>query len=888
MSLLRFLPVALLLSAAFPASGRSETPKPPAQPEDAPPPRSDRHGDPLPPGVIARLGTLRFRGVRGCLAFSPDGKRLATATGPAGERVTIWDTATGRQVRQTTIDGGGTLRRLVFSPDGRRLLLTDNSRNCRIVNVETDEKLLELAGTEGAFSTNGKTIVTCLSGETSLVRSWDALTGKALLTQKFAINIHEFAVAGDGRMLAVTSKELGSEVKVLDLAKGTVVRSFRLAWSGQPRLNLTADGKTLASADFNAVRLWDMADGKMLDVWNCRNLSGSAVFSPDGKQLAWTSLDEKGGNHRLWVVACPGGKPRPVGAPVHNFETPCFSPDGKRLAIVTDASVLSLRNVADGKEASSFDAPNRPVTDLAFDVDGRHVFSRGGDEVFAWQTRTGKLLHREALLPVGHEYLAPLLPGGYLLTGERTKDPTQGRFWLRDMRTGEEVMRFDGRPDVGPPAAVAAPGGRYVAVRGRDSEMCVLDVRARRCLYRVPDVASGVKLSADGDVLVWYSLKAKSVEVHIHRQASGKTFVLRDMPKNERWSSIFDDRPCVSPDGRWLVLSMEGRLRRWDLITGKEVPPLPEALQTTWRLIWSPDSRFVAAQGSPSPPYVIDREAGRHVRVWDVRTGTRLAHLTVPNGHFGMHIHFTRDNRTMLITDQQGVIHLWEVATGKERMRLKGHLSYEIASLTVSADGHLLVSGGYDSQALVWDLTGRTPDGQWRIVRYPPEKLRAAWKALASENAKAAYAAMWQLIADPEGTTALLRERLRPVARPEAGQVARLIAALDSEKFAERERATRELETLEETVAAELRQTLTRKPSLEVRRRVEALLERLDHPPTGAQLQTLRAIETLEHIGTPGARQILKTLTEGAPEGQTTREAKTALARLERRSREQP
>ncbi|HEY7330542.1 MAG TPA: hypothetical protein VH592_23075, partial [Gemmataceae bacterium] len=252
------------------------------------------------------------------------------------------------------------------------------------------------------------------------------------------------------------------------------------------------------------------------------------------------------------------------------------------------------------------------------------------------------------------------------------------------------------------------------------------------------------------------------------------------------------------------------------------------------------------------------------------------------------HIHFTRDNRTMLITDQQGVIHLWEVATGKERMRLKGHLSYEIASLTVSADGHLLVSGGYDSQALVWDLTGRTPDGQWRIVRYPPEKLRAAWKALASENAKAAYAAMWQLIADPEGTTALLRERLRPVARPEAGQVARLIAALDSEKFAERERATRELETLEETVAAELRQTLTRKPSLEVRRRVEALLERLDHPPTGAQLQTLRAIETLEHIGTPGARQILKTLTEGAPEGQTTREAKTALARLERRSREQP
>jgi hypothetical protein len=147
---------------------------------------------------------------------------------------------------------------------------------------------------------------------------------------------------------------------------------------------------------------------------------------------------------------------------------------------------------------------------------------------------------------------------------------------------------------------------------------------------------------------------------------------------------------------------------------------------------------------------------------------------------------------------------------------------------------------------------------------------------------------MWQLVADPEGSVSLLRQQLRPIARPTAGQIARLIAELDSEKFTEREHAVHELEMLEEIAATELRQTLTRKPSLEVRRRVEALLERLNHSPTGAQLQALRAIETLEHIDTSEARQVLKMLAKGAPEARTTEEAKAARTRLERQSREQP
>jgi WD40 repeat protein len=665
-------------------------------------------------------------------------------------------------------------------------------------------------------------------------------------------------------------------------------RSIRVGPHARSSLALTADGKMLALANNTGISLRDMADGEEIRAWSGRVANG-AVFSPDSKRLAWIGFDERNRKAQLWTAERDSGKRRAIGEPVDNFGPPCFSPDGKLLAITTYHHVVLLRDAASGKEITSFDAHPSAVIDVAFSADGQQVVSHAHDGArFVWQTRSGKLLRRWPASPMKDEEVVLRLPKGRVVMTERQNNKEIYR--VRELLTGGEKFRIDGWLGAGP-RPTAAPGGRYLALRDLKGDLRVIDLQTgqSRSVAGPSQATHGLKLSADGDVAVWYDNLNKPLEVHVNRQSSAKKLVLRDMPKTDRWVWIFDRQPCVSPDGRWLVLSTEeGRLRRWDLTTGKEVSPLTEALRTTWELIWSPDGRFVAAQGAASPANVIDREAHRDLRVWDARAGARLAHLTVPNRQGGMHVHFSRDNRTMLTTDLQGIIHLWEIATGKERARLKGHLPYEIGALAVSADGRMLVSGGYDSQALVWDLTGRTPDGQWRTARHPPEKLRAAWKALASEDAKAAYAAMWQLVADPEGSVSLLRQQLRPIARPTAGQIARLIAELDSEKFTEREHAVHELEMLEEIAATELRQTLTRKPSLEVRRRVEALLERLNHSPTGAQLQALRAIETLEHIDTSEARQVLKMLAKGAPEARTTEEAKAARTRLERQSREQP
>jgi hypothetical protein len=114
--------------------------------------------------------------------------------------------------------------------------------------------------------------------------------------------------------------------------------------------------------------------------------------------------------------------------------------------------------------------------------------------------------------------------------------------------------------------------------------------------------------------------------------------------------------------------------------------------------------------------------------------------------------------------------------------------------------------------------------------------------------------------------------------------LARLTANLDSDQFAVRDQATRELEALGELAEAALRKLLAAKPSLEARRRAEELLEKLRSPlPSGERLRSLRAVEALEHAGTEPAQRLLIRLAGGAPGARLTREAQAALQRLARR-----
>ncbi len=135
-------------------------------------------------------------------------------------------------------------------------------------------------------------------------------------------------------------------------------------------------------------------------------------------------------------------------------------------------------------------------------------------------------------------------------------------------------------------------------------------------------------------------------------------------------------------------------------------------------------------------------------------------------------------------------------------------------------------------------------------------------------------------MAAPEAGLRLLRERLRATRIPDAKQVARLIADLDSDDYDTRQLAMRALAEIGDLVAPALREALAAPRSLEAKRRIEMLIGNPQAPaPIAGEVRCIRAVQILENIATAEAVSLLQALAKGTDAARLTREAREALER---------
>jgi hypothetical protein len=159
--------------------------------------------------------------------------------------------------------------------------------------------------------------------------------------------------------------------------------------------------------------------------------------------------------------------------------------------------------------------------------------------------------------------------------------------------------------------------------------------------------------------------------------------------------------------------------------------------------------------------------------------------------------------------------------------------------------------------------------------------LKQVWEDLGSKDAAKAYRAIYTFATDPKQGVPFLKERLKPAVGPGPEVIDRLIADLDSKRAAEQDKAMKGLEKWLPQAVPALERALQGKPSPQLRKHIQGLLERAKKLTLSPEdLRAWRALEAVEQIGSPEARQLLEALAKGAPGAWLTEEAKAALKRL--------
>src|SRR5262249_7553273 len=146
---------------------------------------------------------------------------------------------------------------------------------------------------------------------------------------------------------------------------------------------------------------------------------------------------------------------------------------------------------------------------------------------------------------------------------------------------------------------------------------------------------------------------------------------------------------------------------------------------------------------------------------------------------------FSPDGKTLATGGSDQIVRLWEVATGKERLAAFRGSKGAINSVAFSPDGRLLASGNHgDTTVLLWDVTGMSGEAPAKAIPLQPKEREPLWTSLGSSDAARAYRAVWTLAAAGKPAVALLGERLKPQPQADQARIDRLVADLDSDRFA--------------------------------------------------------------------------------------------------------
>jgi hypothetical protein len=288
---------------------------------------------------------------------------------------------------------------------------------------------------------------------------------------------------------------------------------------------------------------------------------------------------------------------------------------------------------------------------------------------------------------------------------------------------------------------------------------------------------------------------------------------------------------------------------------------------------------LTAAILSPDGKSLATASFDKTVRFWDLKTGKENENIRWKLPRPGP-LAFSSD-RKRLASAADDEIHVRSLDSGIKDFVFDPRAD-RLTALVFTSNGKALASATIDGLVTLWDTSNAKPaDG--RLA--PTEQLmRAWWTEMAGDDLPLVHRSIWGMIANPRESVRYIGERSEPAKGPGRERIQRWLLDLDSDRFAVREAATKELQKIGPSVISTLRKHLTAKLSPESRERVEKLIDKLVvEPLPAAEIRASRLVEVLERVGTADARGVLERLKTGDPDATLTMQAKAALARLSAR-----
>ncbi|MBA4064191.1 MAG: hypothetical protein C0501_10845 [Isosphaera sp.] len=582
-------------------------------PVDDPAAKLDRFGDPLPPGAVARYGTVRLRHGQAPvgLAFSPDGRVLGSAADtPDGLRA--WDPETGRQLARlnhrvrlgafardgTVLTVGEDDRARVWTPGGAARELPEGALpegteavavhpglgsfaaaaagKVVLIDLRTGKPLRELKCPPGkavgrlAYSPDGRWLGGAGGNGVSL---WDLRTFKRVRTYRVEDDATEFAFSPDGARLAVGGERL--HVFPTDAEEAEDGYAAHEGPFFCPRF--TADGKAVLALgpDGELVRL-DAATGAAGEATRPPGAKVNPPFAlaPDGTRAAGVG---EGGGIVVWDPKTGKG---PAADRLPPLSGPGFSADGKTVWVLAPEGRVHAFDAATGKPGKVVELPDAADRAVYWDPAARRAAVLFGDdepELRVFDPDTGKVVGK-----------VPVPAGGAGSVAFCPTDPNRaaafcpGSVVVANVATGKPVRTLPlGRPGDGAWPGALSPDGRLVAVADRTVSVWEVGTGKKRFGFEV--VSAGMAFSPDGRHLAAWDGGGGPVSVYDVRVGALARRLAGDGPASGGSGVAF------SPDGkRVAVAGAAGAVTVWDLATGGEVTRFEGQDGQSGGVAWSP------------------------------------------------------------------------------------------------------------------------------------------------------------------------------------------------------------------------------------------------------------------------------------------------------------